>query len=231
MSDTALVIMARYPEAGKTKTRLAQAIGNEEASELYHAFLTDLARRFAGATFDLHWAFTPPDIKYQSFVATLAPSLAQFMACFPQQGDDLGARLHHAFRTTAVRNYPYTILIGSDSPHISREVVAEARAALTEADIVLGPAEDGGYYLIAMRKPHDVFSGIPMSTDQVLRLTIELALRQNLSVRLLEPLFDVDELPDLQRLAWVLEEDAALAPMTAAYIATRRSLYDHYSRR
>lgn len=231
MSDTALAIVARYPEAGKTKTRLARAIGNEEAAELYRAFLTDLARRFAGASFDLHWAFTPPAINYQSFVATLAPMQARYMACFPQQGDDFGTRLHNVFRQTAARNYPYTVLIGSDSPHICRETVAQARVALDEADVVLGPAEDGGYYLIAMREPHDVFSGIPMSTDVVLRMTIELARSQGLSVRLLEPLFDVDELPDLQRLARALEEDAALAPVTAAYLATRRSLYDYYSRR
>ena len=231
MSDTALAIMARYPEAGKTKTRLAQATGNEVAAQLYRAFLTDLARRFAGTTFDLHWAFTPPAIDYQSFVATLAPALARYMACFPQQGDDFGTRLHNVFRQTAGRNYPYTVLIGSDSPHICRETVAQARAALEQADVVLGPAEDGGYYLIAMREPHDVFSGIPMSTSVVLRMTIELAQRQGLSVRLLQPLFDVDELPDLQRLAQALEENAALAPATAAFLATRRSLYDRYSRR
>lgn len=231
MSDTALAIMARYPEVGKTKTRLARAIGKQEAAELYRAFLTDLARRFAGTTFDLHWAFTPPEIDYQSFAAALAPSQACSMGCFPQQGDDFGARLHHVFRWTAERDYKYTVLIGSDSPHISREVVAEARAALEQADVVLGPAEDGGYYLIAMREPHDVFSGIPMSTSVVLKMTLELALRQGLSVRLLEPLFDVDELPDLQRLARTLEENAALAPVTAAYLATRRSLYDHSSRR
>ncbi len=230
MSDTAFAIMARYPEAGKTKTRLARSTGTEEAAELYRAFLTDLARRFAGTTFDLHWAFTPPEVDYRSFAAALAPSQARYMACFPQQGDGLGARLHHVFRWTAERRYPCTVVIGSDSPHISREVVAEARAALEQADVVLGPAEDGGYYLIAMREPHDVFSGIPMSTGVVLRMTIELAQRQGLSVRLLEPLFDVDELPDLQRLARVLEENAALAPVTAAFLATRRSLYDRYSR-
>jgi uncharacterized protein len=231
MSDTALAIVARYPEAGRTKTRLARAIGNEEAAELYRSFLTDLARRFAGATLDLHWAFTPPEVDYQTFAATLAPSLAQYMACFPQQGDDFGTRLHNVFKWTAARRYPSTVLIGSDSPHISREIVAKAREALGEADVVLGPAEDGGYYLLAMREPYDVFSGIPMSTSVVLQMTIEMAERQGLSVRLLEPLFDVDELPDLQRLAQVLEADPALAPVTAAHLATRRSLYDNYSRR
>ncbi len=228
MADTALAVVARYPEAGKTKTRLARAIGAQEAADLYRVFLTDLARRFAGPDIDLHWAFTPPQVDYAAFVATLAPALAQHMTCFPQQGADFNTRLHNVFKWTSARKYSSTVLIGSDSPHISSVVVAQARCALNEADVVLGPADDGGYYLIAMREPYDVFSGIPMSTDVVLQMTIELAQRQGLSVRLLDTLFDIDEMPDLQRLAQLLEADPTLAPETAAYLATRRSLYDHH---
>ena len=230
MADTALAVMARYPEAGKTKTRLARAIGAQEASDLYRTFLADLARRFAGPDIDLHWAFTPPEVDYSAFAATLAPALAQHMACFPQQGADFNTRLHNVFKWTFAHNYPYTVLIGSDSPHTSRAIVAAARNALNEADVVLGPANDGGYYLIAMREPHDVFSGIPMSTDVVLQMTIELAQRQGLSVRLLDTLFDIDELPDLQRLIQLLEADSTLAPETAAHLATKRSLYDNHIR-
>ena len=84
---------------------------------------------------------------------------------------------------------------------------------------MLGPAEDGGYYLIAMREPHDVFSDIPMSTNVVLQLTIEKAQHQGLSVHLLESLFDVDELPELLRLAELLREEHTRAPATAIYLA------------
>jgi glycosyltransferase A (GT-A) superfamily protein (DUF2064 family) len=89
---------------------------------------------------------------------------------------------------------------------------------------VLGPADDGGYYLIAMRKPYDVFSGIPMSTAVVAQMTIEAARRQGLIVHLLETLFDVDELPDLQRLADLLTRDSTLAPVTAAHLITMKEL-------
>src|SRR5436309_2596724 len=195
MHDTALVVMARYPEAGKTKTRLAHTIGHTEATSLYQAFLTDLAQRFAGHDWNLHWAHTPPEIDYQAFITTLAPGKP--MESFPQQGPDLGARLHHAFQWTHRHGFEYTIVIGSDSPHISREIIATAKSALDKADVVLGPADDGGYYLIAMRKPYDIFSGIPMSTAVVTAMTIEAAQRQGLIVHLLESLFDVDELPDL----------------------------------
>ena len=178
MSDTALVVMARYPEVGATKTRLARVIGGGEAVLLYRAFLTDLAERFAGQGYDLHWTYTPNGVDYSAFMATLAPSLVQRMRSFPQQGAELGARLHHAFEWTYERGYRRTIVIGSDSPHISRDIVARAREALNVADVVLGPADDGGYYLIAMWRPHDVFHGIPMSTSQVMQMTVELAQRQ-----------------------------------------------------
>lgn len=226
MPDTALVVMARYPEAGKTKTRLARALGNEETAQLYRAFLTDLAERFARPRYVLHWAYTPPEVDYMSFVASLAPTRAHYMTCFPQHGDEFGKRLHHAFKWTRTRGFERTILIGSDSPHISQGTIEAARAALDDADVVLGPADDGGYYLIAMRQPHDVFTGIPMSTSVVLRQTIELATSQGLAVRLLEPLFDVDELPELLRLSTLLQADAALAPATAAQLARMGSFYD-----
>ena len=146
------------------------------------------------------------------------------MTCFPQQGADLGERLHHAFRWTQERGFGRTIVISSDSPHIGLASIEHAEQALDEADIVLGPADDGGYYLIAMRQPYDVFSGIPMSTSVVTRLTMEMAHHQELTVQLIEQLFDVDELPDLVRLAQLLEADSALAPATAAHLATIKEL-------
>jgi len=221
MADTALVIVARYPQAGTTKTRLARSLGNEETVQLYRAFLADLAQRFAGwPEYDLHWAYTPAEVDYAAFIAELAPSLVRHMRFFPQQGEGLGERLHNAFRRTYERGYEHTVLIGSDSPHIGRIIVSGARDALTRADVALGPAEDGGYYMIAMRRPHDVFRDIPMSTSAVLRMTIELAHRQGLEVKLQETLFDIDELPDLARLAQLLRANASLAPATATHLAT-----------
>lgn len=224
MPDTALVIMARYPRAGATKTRLARSIGDEETALLYRAFLTDLAQKFAGQVADLHWAYTPPEVNFAAFITTLAPSRMRHMCCFPQQGVDLGERLHHAFQWTYKSGYKRTILIGSDSPHIRPDIVASARKALDKADVVLGPADDGGYYLLAMREPHDVFRGIPMSTSRVAQMTIELAHSQGLKVSSLETLFDVDELPDLLRLAQSLQADSSLAPATAAQLAHLKEL-------
>ena len=223
MADTALVIVARYPQHGTTKTRLARTLGNEETAQLYRAFIVDLAQRFAAQpAYDLHWAFTPAEIDYAAFIESLAPSLSQHMRFFPQGGTDFGNRLHNAFLWTYEHGYRSTILIGSDSPHICRNTIAKAKDALNEADVVLGPAEDGGYYLLAMQKPHDVFRDIPMSTSSVLQMTIDLAQRQGLKVNTLETLFDIDELPELERLAQLLRTNASLAPATAAHLATMK---------
>ena len=227
-SDTALIVMARYPELGKTKTRLARTLGEQETLGLYRAFLSDIAQRHAGQeAYTVCWAYTPADVDYQELIATFVPEYAPEMRYFPQQGADFGTRLHNAFRWTQAQGFAYTILIGTDSPQILREHIIAAREALDDVDVVLGPAEDGGYYLLGMRAAHDVFSGIPMSTDVVTQMTLEAAQRQGLTVRLLDSLFDVDELPDLVRLAQMLQEDPTLAPVTAAYLNTMRSFHDH----
>ncbi len=219
MSSTAVVIMARYPEKGMVKTRLARSIGADATLQLYRAFLTDLAQRFAGWKYDLCWAYTPVEADFQTFATSLALEHASAMRSFPQQGPELGARLHQVFFTTQDLHFQDTIVIGSDSPQISRETIVQAQQALNWSDVVLGPAEDGGYYLIAMRKPYDVFSGIPMSTDAVLQMTFDKARKLGLSVHLLEPLFDVDEQQELMRLAQLLQKEQALAPHTAAQLA------------
>ncbi|HZU68119.1 MAG TPA: TIGR04282 family arsenosugar biosynthesis glycosyltransferase [Ktedonobacteraceae bacterium] len=219
MPDTALVIMARYPQVSTTKTRLARAIGNEAAILLYKAFLTDLAYKFAGHNADLYWAYTPSRVDYADFMASLAPSLAQYMHYFAQQGADLGERLLDAFQHMYELGYKRTIVIGSDSPHIQQDILAAACQELNEADVVLGPADDGGYYLIAMCQPYDVFRGILMSTSRVARMTIELARSQGLKVSTLETLFDIDELPDLERLEQLLRADSSPAPATAVLLS------------
>lgn len=214
----AIVVMARYPEAGATKTRLARTLGNEATAQLYREFLHDTAFHCSALPYMLHWAYTPAHVDYETLVAELAPAHAHKMVCFAQQGADFGRRLQHAFDYTSQQGFEHIILIGSDTPHIQPERIEEAYAALNDSDVVLGPAEDGGYYLIALKAPHDVFSGIPMSTDSVLRMTIESAQRQGLRIQLLEPLFDIDEISELKRLTTLLVREPQRAPATAIHL-------------
>lgn len=217
-ADTALVIMARLPRLGEVKTRLAASLGADATLQLYRAFLTDLALRFAPACdYALHWACTSDSQTFADELARLVPG-GCIGTCFPQHGVNFADRLHQVVRETTTRAFERTIIISSDSPQVSERLIVQARAALDTYDVVLGPAEDGGYYLIALREPYDLFTGIPMSTDQVLRMTIARAHSMALSVHLLEPLFDVDELSDCLRLARLLQDEPGLAPTTAACI-------------
>ncbi len=225
-TEAALVIVARTPRLGEVKTRLAASLGSAATLQLYRAFLTDLALRFATASdCALHWAYTPAEEDFAAELAQLIPGVPVGI-CFPQRGLTFAERLYQIFRETTTRAFARTIVIGSDSPQVSSALISQARSELDEYDVVLGPAEDGGYYLIAMREPYDLFTGIPMSTDQVLQMTMARAHDLSLSVYLLDTLFDVDEHPDLLRLARLLQDDPKLAPATAACLFQAMAMKD-----
>jgi glycosyltransferase A (GT-A) superfamily protein (DUF2064 family) len=127
--------------------------------------------------------------------------------------------MHAAFREMERRGFARAVLIGSDSPQLPPSRVESALAALDGADLVLGPAADGGYYLIAMRTAHDVFSGIRWSAPDVLAATLAKAEAARLRTRLLEEDFDVDTREDLARLEALLARSRELRrelPATAA---------------
>ncbi len=197
---SALAIMARYPAVGEVKSRLAKVIGSARACELYRAFLRDLDARFASGRRTVVWVFHPPECDFASLVTPGA-------RCIPQQGTDLGARMLACLRQLSSEGFDRVIMIGADVPHVRDEWLDEAELALDDADVVLGPSADGGYYLIAMREAHDVFTGIEMSTGTVFDETIAKAAAAKLRVHRLPPTFDVDEIADLTRLQDLLRQD------------------------
>lgn len=214
MSDrAALVVMARYPSAGEVKTRLASAIGAQRACALYRAFLHDLDARFAGGRRNLVWAFHPPESDFAAVVGAGA-------RCLPQRGGTLSERMHNCFGDLCADGFARVLMIGADVPHVRDEWLDEAEECLERADVVLGPTQDGGYYLIAMRAPHDVFTGIETSTPHVLTDTCRKAAAAGLRVHLLPTSFDVDDLDDLVRLRALITDagNASRMPATAALL-------------
>jgi hypothetical protein len=210
-----LAIMARYPVAGEVKTRLARHLGSETACVLYRAFIDDLRLRFSTGPRRLVWMFHPPDRDFASLVGPGAH-------CLPQVGDALGERMKNCFDQLCTEDRAPVLMIGADVPHVRDEWLNEAEKRLSEADVVLGPSSDGGYYLIAMRRPHDVFSGVIMSTPQVLADTLAKAKAQQLRVELLPSSFDIDEIADLQRLRCALAEDPTWPQLPATQAALHR---------
>ena len=191
----ALYVIARAPRVGFAKTRLGRTIGHERAIVLYRAFLRDLAARFAGSPFVPGWYVTPPDAWPEISPLTGEPGRVLL------QGDgDLTERQRELFLGSASRGEERTVLIASDSPHLTVEVVEEAFRRLDRHELVFGPTYDGGYYLIGMRGWHDVLQGLPMSVGTELDGIIARARLLGLSVGLLEATFDVDVVEDLQHL-------------------------------
>ncbi len=196
-TDLALIVFVKYPEPGKVKTRLAKFIGFERAAELYREFAAMTfqncerlrhAARFA--------AFTPPERKEE--LRAMFPGEWQWLEQHASQ--DLGVRLHHAINTVLKLGYRRVLTIGTDSPTLPVAYLEEAAEKLTEYDLVLGPAEDGGYYLIGLQAaPTALFEGIAWSTEKVLAQTLERAKRLDLSVHLLPEWYDVDDLTTLEK--------------------------------
>jgi rSAM/selenodomain-associated transferase 1 len=196
-SGRALVVLARDPRASAVKTRLAAAIGPEAAAEVYGAFVADLGRRLgADARWMLHWAFSPAD---SGFARHVAPGAASF----PQTDGDLGARMSAALSHLLAQGFPDVVLIGSDVPHVDVEAIAEAFDALASgAPLVLGGAEDGGYYLVgAHERVPPIFDAMTWGHGRVLEETLRAAARAAVPVRLVATAYDVDTVGDLRRLA------------------------------
>lgn len=219
--DNLLLIAAREPVAGATKTRLGAAIGMERAASLYRAFLVDLARRFApqpgvDPDYDLGWAFTPAGCDFPGIIAALSKTRCEGVRFVPQIGEGWGERQTNLLRWGYAQGYARTVLIASDSPHLPAPIPVQAFAHLADHDVAIGRVHDGGYYLIGVQGFHDVLSGVPMSTtgaaDALCARAESLALR----VAALPPTFDIDEVADLALLRQALEPDGATAPATWA---------------
>ncbi len=214
--DAAVYVAARAPRVGEVKTRLGCAIGQAGAVMLYQAFLRDLAARFARAPFRLGWYVTPPDAWPE--LAPLVGPAGTPTRVLAQGAGDWTERQRDLFRGAAARGEERTILIASDSPHVSVEAVSRALAALDQHELVLGPVYDGGYYLIGMRGWHDVLADIRMSTNSVFGDIVARAHGLGLSVGQVVATFDVDVVDDLRYLRAVARR-ADLAATAAALAA------------
>ena len=196
MSLNRLIVFTRYPEPGKTKTRLIPALGPEGA--------VDLHRQMVDST--LTWA---RQLKNNSAISLevryeggdehqIRQWLGSDIPCCPQGNGDLGARMAQAFHEAFAAGMARVILIGTDCLGLTGGLVQTACEALMDNDVALGPAKDGGYYLIGLRKSiPQLFEGIPWGTGEVLPKTLRIAADLKLQVFLLEPLDDVDRPEDL----------------------------------
>ena len=190
-----LGIFAKQPVPGRVKTRLADAVGPERAARLYAAFITDIAARFRFLADRRFLCYAPDDPQAENYFSEISRSDYQlWLQPDLSLGERMAAFFEYAFSLKAKR----VVVIGSDSPTLPEEMVNRAFSLLEETDCVLGPATDGGYYLVGQQSPgYPIFSSIEWSRAGVLRQTAERIAACHARLALLSPWYDVDTLNDL----------------------------------
>lgn len=190
----ALIIFTRNAELGKVKTRLAATLGNAKTFAIYTKLVThtiEVTKQADANRFIYYASYIPGHDEWNAthFTKRL------------QHGNDLGERMHLAFEELFTDGYQLITIIGTDCPGITKDIIDEAFNALQHADIAIGPAKDGGYYLLAMKKMNaEIFQNISWSTGEVLLQTLDCCRSLKLSTHLLPELTDVDVEEDLEGL-------------------------------
>jgi rSAM/selenodomain-associated transferase 1 len=221
-----VVLFTKPPTPGRVKTRLIGRLSAEQAAQLHAAFLVDLLARLHSGPFRLAiaWDLGPGE---SPALDLLPAGAAQRIESFPQAGRDLGERLERALARCVAR-HACVAAIGSDHPTLSCSRIEEAFRRLEEgADVALGPAHDGGYYLIAVRSPAfspRLFADIAWSTSGVLAGTLERCRELGLRAELLREESDVDTGADLEELCRRSGEVMASCPRTAGLLSEWRLL-------
>jgi rSAM/selenodomain-associated transferase 1 len=190
MNKNCLLIFTRNPELGKVKTRLAKTIGDEKALKIYH-FLLDKTKQVT------QQIQAEKRVYYDCFIVENDLWNSQTFQKFIQKGTDLGSRMQHAFSEAFQSGFEKVIIIGSDLYDLTPEIISTAFQQLDKNDVVIGPAIDGGYYLLGMRVLQEhIFENKDWGTSSVRNKTIEDL--KDKKVFLLEELNDVDVFEDIE---------------------------------
>lgn len=197
--NKALILFIKAPRRGTVKTRLQPQLTPSVALQLYRAMVEDLLDTLSTlSNCDIYIYYYPADAHEE-----VLSWLGEKWNFHPQQGEDLGARMANAFADLVSQNYPKIVLAGSDIPSIDRQTIEEAFNQLDKSDLVIGPCDDGGYYLIGMKQLHrQIFQNMNWSHDQVLAQTLHKTHAAGLEVRQLEMKSDIDAFADVKEL-WI----------------------------
>ena len=189
--------MIKYPEPGRVKTRLAGDIGSEKAALICREIAERVMKQTipVAAEYDRFVFYDPPE-RIQDFLSWL-PS-EKFIT---QTGSDVGERMDNAIRYLLENGAEKAVITGADIPELTSRIVMQAFEMLDHADVVVGPAHDGGYYLIGMKSPmSELFRNIPWSTGDVFSETVRALKYSGKSYGVLPVLSDLDTIEDLDHI-------------------------------
>jgi uncharacterized protein len=214
----ALIIFAKNPLPGAVKTRLSPPLTPAEAASLYSCMILDSVAMASSLRNIIPFIFFQDDPGAADYFKTLAPEIIST----PQKGEDLGDRMKNAFDEIFCRGFAEIAIIGTDSPDLPPGHILEAFALLEHEhiDVVFGPAEDGGYYLLALKNVWgELFSGLPWSSSGLLETSVARAKNNCLGVSFLPGWYDIDTAADLQRTELLHERSTAIN--TRAFLISR----------
>ena len=220
MNPNLLIVVARAPDTGTTKTRLGATIGADRACALYRAFLADVAHRFTPQLgmdpgYDFAWGYTPAEADFRGTIAAVSGRPNDDTTIFVTQvGDTLNDRLTKLFRWGFDRGHQRVAIMASDSPQLPLRAATEAFSSLGRNDVTIGRVADGGYYLVGLSRFSDLLIDLPMSTSGAADAVAGRAHLLALRFGEITPSFDVDEASDLRLLYAALAPDGAAAPAT-----------------
>jgi len=196
-----LCLFIKSPESRRIKTRLAADVGTDKARAIYTAMVLDLLTNIRECAIPLHYYLNSPE----GISSFFEPAGIDQSAIYLQRGKTIGERMSNCFREEFARGYEKVVLIGSDIPAIDASLIQTSFQHLEHHETVIGPAADGGYYLIGFHKDTfhpGCFSDIPWSTSRVYRETIDRFKKQNLSWYAGPVLQDIDDLGGLQNVVY-----------------------------
>ena len=196
--DGCIILFVKYPEPGLVKRRLTPPLPSEVAAELYRNFILDHLVTLERLSVTLRIYFTPAssEVRFRQW-------LGEERSFLPQEGGDLGERMKNAFLDVFSEGFERAVLIGSDLPDLPGLIIRDSLLSLDTYGSVVGPSQDGGYYLIGFRNStftHEVFDSVPWSTDTVLDSTLTILAHHLRTVYMLEYWNDVDTFSDLKAL-------------------------------
>jgi len=221
-NDACVIMLVRSPKKGTVKTRLSAVLDERVVLELYGCFVLDLVRTLTGGPFAVHICFHPPGSEHE-----IREWLGEGHTYSAQRGNDLGERMEAAFLEAFAEGFRKVLLIGSDSPDLTHEVLDEALSSLDRHHAVIGPARDGGYYLIGFKAGHllhAVFRGMEWGTAGVYQSTTKAFTEHSYDLHVLPVWRDIDTCDDIRAFVREHRETPAGKLLTLDYLRGHREM-------
>jgi len=218
-----IIVFVKAPLMGRVKTRLSQVLGEETVLDLYKCFVADVIATLNSGRHGIRIFYHPPEEKQK-----IQEWLGFELPLFPQQGKDLGERMANAFKQSFSNDFKPVLLVGTDCPDLPGSIIDEAFEALSANAAVIGPAFDGGYYLVGFNPDHffpAIFKNMPWGTEYIFERTMNVFASKRVQVYVLPKWRDIDRCEDLEYFKEKTAKRKSVAKNTVEYLSAHGALF------